>query len=119
MPHTAPAQEQFSTPVHGTVFAERAAAVARLVVGDPLLLLPDPPGADVPAVWVHAPGGDVVGHLPLQVAAWLAPFMLAGGRCRASVASLGDVSTASWQRLVVNVRCTPGGDSSGEDAGAR
>jgi hypothetical protein len=115
MPHVAPAQQQFTTAVHGTVFAERAAAVARLTVGDTLLLLPDPPGAEVPAVWVHAPGGDVVGHLPLQVAAWVAPFMLAGGRCRAVVASLGDHSTASWQRLVIDVHCAPGGDPSPTD----
>ena len=99
--------EQFSTPVHGTIFAERAAAVARLAVGEPLLLVPDPPGAEVPAVWVHATGGDVVGHLPLQVAAWVAPFMLAGGGCAATVESVGGPDTASWQRLVIAVRCTP------------
>jgi len=114
MSHAAPAQEQFTTPVHGTVFAERAAAVSRLSVGDPLLLLPDPPGAEVPAVWVHATGGDVVGHLPLQIAAWVSPFMLAGGRCRAAVAALGDASTASWQRLVIDVRCTPNTAPQGE-----
>jgi hypothetical protein len=99
--------EQFSTPVHGTVFAERATAVARLAVGDRLLLVPDPPGAEVPAVWVHATGGDVVGHLPLQVAAWVAPFMLDGAACAATVESVGGPETASWQRLVIAVRCTP------------
>lgn len=111
MTHVAPAQQQFTTAVHGTVFAERAAVVARLSVGDALLLLPDPPDAETPAVWVHAKGGDVVGHLPLQIAAWAAPFMLAGGRCRATVTSLGDASTASWQRLVIDVRCEAGAEN--------
>ena len=70
----------FSTAVHGTVFAGRMEVVHRLQGGDELVLIPDPPGAEVPAVWVHARGGDVVGHLPVQIAAWMAPWMLAGGR---------------------------------------
>ena len=48
----------------GTVFAERSAVVRRLTPGDRLILVPDPPDTDEPAVWVHATGGDVVGHLP-------------------------------------------------------
>ena len=68
-----------------------------------MLLIPDPPGAEVPAVWVHAPGGDVVGHVPQQIAAWLAPYMLGGGRCRASVESIGAAGVASYRRLVIRV----------------
>jgi hypothetical protein len=97
--------EAFSTAVHGTVFAARARVVDRLQAGDAVLLIPDPPGAEVPAVWVHAHGGDVVGHVPQQVAAWLAPWMLGGGRCQASVESIGTADVESWRRLVIRVRC--------------
>ncbi len=97
-------QEEFSTAVHGTVFGERTRVVHRLHAGDAVLLIPDPPGAEVPAVWVHAVGGDVVGHLPQQIAAWLAPWMLEGGRCQARVESVGTDDIASWRRLFVHVR---------------
>ncbi len=107
MANAGPATDHFTTAVHGTVFGGRSAVVARLHAGDPLLLVPDPPGAEVPAVWVHATGGDVVGHLPLQIAAWAAPFMLAGGSCRATVESVGGEGTESWRRLVIAVRCSP------------
>lgn len=96
--------EDFSTAVHGTVFADRTRVVHRLHAGESVLLIPDPPGAEVPAVWVHAPGGDVVGHLPQQIAAWLAPWMLDGGRARAQVESVGGDDVASWRRLVLRVR---------------
>jgi hypothetical protein len=97
----------FSTAVHGTVFAKRTDVVHRLKGGDEVMLIPDPPGAEVPAVWVHARGGDVVGHLPVQIAAWLAPWMLAGGRCRAYVERVGSDDVESWNRLVLTVRCLP------------
>jgi hypothetical protein len=96
-------EAEFSTAVHGTVFADRTAVVHRLQAGDRLLLIPDPPGAEVPAVWVHAAGGDVVGHLPQQISAWLAPWMLGGGRCQAVVESVGTDDVASWRRLVIRV----------------
>jgi hypothetical protein len=93
----------FSTHVLGTVFGERAAVVGRLHVGDRLIIVPDPPGAQIPAVWVHASGGDVVGHLPNQVAVWLAPWLLQGGRCAAIIESIGGEGTESWRRLVVRL----------------
>jgi hypothetical protein len=99
------APEEFSTAVHGTVFAARSQVVDRLQEGESVVLIPDPPGAEVPAVWVHAHGGDVVGHVPQQVAAWLAPWMLGGGRCQASVESVAGAEVASWRRLVIRVRC--------------
>jgi hypothetical protein len=54
---------EFETAVYGTVFGRRTDVLHRLRVGDRLILVPDPPGTDEPNVWVHAPGGDVIGHL--------------------------------------------------------
>jgi hypothetical protein len=105
MTFVAPGAARFECAVHGTVFAERAAVVGRLRAGDALILVPDPPGAEVPAVWVHAPGGDVVGYLPVQIAAWLAPAMLHGTRCTAAVVAARTEDVASWQRLTIEVAC--------------
>lgn len=102
-----PYPEPFHTAVQGTIFARRSMVVDRLRAGDPLILVPDPPGTGAPAVWVHARGGDVVGHLPLQIAAWLSPWMLAGGRCGAVVSRVSGDDVASWERLVIEVRCHP------------
>ncbi len=93
----------FRTEVQGTIFAERTAVVQRLVEGDELILVPDLPGVGEPAVWVHARGGDVVGHLPSALGHWMAPWMLAGGRCRATVARVGGAEVESWRRLVIRV----------------
>jgi hypothetical protein len=100
-----PGTRQFDTPVYGTVFGRRTDALHRLRVGDPLILVPDPPGTDEPNVWVHAPGGDVVGHLSPDLNAWLVPMMLDGARCAAVVAQLGGDDVASYKRLIVTVRC--------------
>ena len=108
MAFVAPYAERFETAVHGTVFGARTDVVHRLRAGDTLILVPDPPGAEVPAVWVHATGGDVVGHLPVQIAAWLAPWMLAGARCQGTVVSVASDDVASWRRLVIEVRCRNG-----------
>ena len=107
MAFVAPYAERFETAVHGTVFGARTEVVHRLRAGDTLILVPDPPGAEVPAVWVHATGGDVVGHLPVQIAAWLAPWMLAGARCSAAVRAVGGGDVASWERLTIEVGCRP------------
>jgi hypothetical protein len=111
-----PDTPRFETAVYGTVFAERAAAVQRLHEGDALILVPDPPGiddateaVDVPAVrvavepkvWVHAQGGDVLGHLSPDINRWLVPRMLAGARYTAAVVRIGDPAKESWRRLVV------------------
>jgi hypothetical protein len=99
-----PTDVRLRTNVHGTVFAARPDVLARLQPGDALLVIPDPPVEDeAPAVWLHVAGGDVLGHLPVQVAAWLAPWMLGGGRCRAQVvAVLGD-DVPSWSRIEVEL----------------
>jgi hypothetical protein len=105
MPAILPETTDFRTAVYGTVFANRAAVVRRLSVGDSLILVPDPPGIDDPNVWVHARGGDVVGHLSPDLNSWLVPWMLAGHRCQARVAKVGGADVASWKRLVITVHC--------------
>ena len=103
-PPLPPEELRLRTNVHGTVFAARTSVVSRLRAGDPLLLVPDPPAADEPpAVWVHVGGGDVLGHVPVQVAAWLAPWMLAGGRCAASVLAVRGPEVASWNRIEIEL----------------
>lgn len=115
-----PDAARFETPVYGTIFAERGAVVRRLHEGDALILVPDPPGLDEdepvadeaagpalvakePKVWVHAQGGDVVGHLSPDINRWLVPRMLDGARYTAVVAGIGDPGSASWRRLVIAV----------------
>lgn len=104
-PRTAPRWDHFRTAVLGTVFARRMEAVHRLHVGDALILVPDPPCMKIPAVWVHARGGDVVGHVPEPIADWLAPWMLDGGRCHARVEAVGSDDVASWKRLLIVIDC--------------
>ncbi len=105
IPLTAPRDTHLRTPVYGTVFGKRMEVVHRLHVGDHLILVPDPPGTGNPAVWVHARGGDVVGHLPYTVSSWLVPWMLEGGRCGASVQRLESDEVPSTRRLIVEVTC--------------
>ncbi|HEX7020598.1 MAG TPA: hypothetical protein VF159_11330 [Gemmatimonadaceae bacterium] len=100
-----PGTREFQTTVYGTVFGKRTEVLHRLHEGDALILVPDPPGTDDPSVWVHAPGGDVVGHLSPDVSSWLVPWMLRGGRCGAVVTQVGGDDVASYKRLVITVRC--------------
>lgn len=101
MPHT----QHFSTALRGSIFGRRAEIARRLQTGDTLVLIPDPPGVDEPAVWVHVRGGDVVGHLAPDVNAWLVPWLLEGGRCHATVAKVNSEETASWKRIILDVQC--------------
>lgn len=95
----------FRATVHGVVFCDRARALAAVRPGDPLLLIPDPPGFHVDQVWVHAAGGDPIGHLPDEIGGWLAPWMRRGGRARATTIKVGDETVPSWRRLLVEVCC--------------
>ncbi|MEX2581754.1 MAG: hypothetical protein WD766_00640 [Gemmatimonadota bacterium] len=97
--------EKFRTTVHGTVFGHRSTHLADLVAGDRLLLIPDPPGEDDPAVWVHLPEGDPVGHLPPEINAWLAPWMMRGGAASATTVRVSGTDTPSWKRLLIEVAC--------------
>jgi hypothetical protein len=99
-----PDSDRLEAPVYGTVFAARAAVLSRLSVGDTLLLVPDPEGVDNPSVWVHAPGGDVVGHLAPDVNRWMVGRMLHGVRYAAQVVSMGAPGTESWKRLIISIR---------------
>lgn len=99
-----PGSCEFQTAVYGTVFGQRPDVLHRLHEGDQLILVPDPDGIDDPNVWVHAPGGDVVGHLSPDVNAWLVPAMLAGDRYGAVVSRVGDDTVVSWKRLIITVR---------------
>ena len=96
----------FRTTVHGTVFAGRSTHLEELSAGDRLILIPDPPGADDPAVWVHLPSGDPVGHLPPEINAWLAPLMLGGGSASATAVRVGGSDMPSWKRLLIEVNCS-------------
>lgn len=104
MPSILPDSNRFETSVYGTVFAARSAALARLAIGDVVLLVPDPEGVDNPSVWVHAPGGDVVGHLAPDVNRWMVRRMLDGTRYCARVLSIGAPGTESWKRLTISIR---------------
>lgn len=106
----------FRSTVHGTVFGERAARLAELRGGDPLLLIPDPPDQEEPAVWVHRTSGDPLGHLPPEVNAWLAPWLLRGGAATAVALKVRGDEAPSWKRLLIEVRlqgpeCGAGGGS--------
>jgi hypothetical protein len=99
-----PGAEAFQTPVYGTVFARRNEVVHRLQPGDRLILVPDPAEAFPANVWVHARGGDVVGHLSPEVNSWLAPCLLAGWCYSAEVVEVNGDDVASYKRLVIRVR---------------
>lgn len=97
--------QHFFATVHGTVFADRPRRVESLTAGDELLLLPDPPVATDPGVWVHGRDGDLIGHLPPEIEAWLAPWLLRGGRARARAVRVSGADVPSWRRVLIEVHC--------------
>jgi hypothetical protein len=94
----------FRTTVHGTVFCDRARALEQIRAGDELLLIPGPPLDDDPGVWVHLPGGELIGHLPPEIEQWLTPWILKGGRATARALRVRGSETPSFRRLLVEVR---------------
>lgn len=105
-PPPAPARPAcFRTTVHGTIFAGRDRHLATIDTDDKLLLIPDPPTEPEPGVWVHLPTGDPLGHLPPEIAAWLAPWILSGGVTTARVVRVRGPESPSWSRLLIEVTC--------------
>jgi hypothetical protein len=97
--------KRFRSTVHGTVFGERERYLERIREGDSLALIPDPPVQENPEVWVHLQSGEPVGHLPPEINAWLAPWMLEGGAARARAIRVSGRETPSWRRLLLEVSC--------------
>lgn len=95
----------FRATVHGTIFCQRSNHLARVSPGDELLLIPGPPLDDAPGIWVHLPGGDLLGHLPPEIEDWLAPWMLKGGHARARALRVSGGDVPSWRRLLIEVTC--------------
>jgi hypothetical protein len=95
----------FRTTVHGTIFGERASFLVHVAEGDELLLLPGPPLDDEPGVWVHLPGGELIGHLPPEIEAWLSPWMQRGGHATARAIRVSGTDVPSWRRLLIEVQC--------------
>jgi hypothetical protein len=87
------------------VFAGRDRHLDEVQVGDPVALLPDPPGQDDPEVWVHVASGDPIGHLPREISGWLCPWMQGGGRVQARAVKVGGDDVPSWRRVVLEVVC--------------
>lgn len=95
----------FRATVHGTVFGQRSQHLDRLRAGDELLLIPGPPLDDAPGVWVHMHGGDLLGHLPPEIEAWLIPWLRGGGRVAARAVRVSGADVPSWRRLLIEVTC--------------
>lgn len=99
--------------MHGTVFAGRDRHLDTMSAGEEVYLIPDPPGQEVPTVWVHSTDCDPLGHLPPEIGVWLAPWMLRGGSARARTLRVSGRDVPSWRRLLVEVECA---DSPGAGA---
>lgn len=102
-----PGTAEFATRVYGTVFGHRSQVLHRLRPGDRLILVPDPPDIVPQWVWVHARGGDLIGHLSPDVSSWLAPTMLGGHYYGAVVSEVLGDDVASWKRLTIVARRVP------------
>jgi hypothetical protein len=102
------APDRFRATVHGSVFGSRTEHLERIEAGDALLLIPDPPVEESPAVWVHRTSGDPVGHLPPEIASWLVPWMQRGGRATATALRVKGPEEPSWRRLLIEVVCVEG-----------
>lgn len=93
----------FRSTLHGTVFAGRERLLDELHDGDPVLVIPDPPGGEDPEVWVHLATGEPVGHLPPEIAHWLWPRLQQGERATATALRVHGDDAPSWRRVVVEV----------------
>jgi len=96
---------RFRATVHGTVFAGRDRILDGMTEGDTVYLIPDPPGQEEPEVWVHVAGCDPIGHLPPEIGAWLAPWILEGGGASARALKVRGSDVPSWRRVLLEVSC--------------
>ena len=96
----------FRATVHGIVFADRDRHLQALEAGDSLYLIPDPPDQETPEVWVHRLGGDLLGHLPPEISAWLGPWLSEGGGASAKALKIHGSDVPSWRRLLLEVFCS-------------
>lgn len=106
----------FHATLHGTVFAGRERHLDALQDGDPVVVVPDPPGTEEPEVWIHLPSGDPLGHLPPEIASWLWPRLHRGEHATATALRVHDADTPSWRRVVVEVE-VEGGDAPSSGGG--
>lgn len=93
----------FRSTLHGTVFAGRERLLAGMRDGDPLLVIPDPPGSEEPEVWLHLASGEPIGHLPPEIALWLWPRLQRGETATATAQRVHGEDVPSWRRVVVEV----------------
>lgn len=97
--------QRFRATVHGMVFAGRDRHLHGLKTGASLYLIPDHPDQEAPEVWVHREGGDLLGHLPSEISAWLAPWLLQGGGADARAIKIHGSEVPTWRRLLLEVHC--------------
>lgn len=95
----------FRATLHGTVFSDRERHLEAMEVGEFLKLRPSLPVEITPQVWVHLENGELVGHLPMEIADWLAPWLQAGGLARAKALRVSSDEVPSWRRVLVEVEC--------------
>lgn len=95
----------FRATLHGTVFSGRERHLDDMEVGESLLLRPSLPVEVTAQVWVHLENGELVGHLPAEIADWLAPWLQAGGLARARALRVSGEEVPSWRRVLVEVEC--------------
>lgn len=95
----------FRSTIHGLVFDGRAALLEQLRPGDELMLLPGAPVEETPGVWVHLQNGDLLGRLPPEIEYWLARWLLAGGRARATALKVRGQDEPSWRRVLLEITC--------------
>ena len=98
----------FRSTLHGTVFAGRDQLLETLHDGDPVVVIPDPPGTEEPEVWIHLPSGEPVGHLPPEINLWLWPRLYQGERASATALRVHGDDAPSWRRVVVEVELASG-----------
>jgi hypothetical protein len=108
-PSPAASASSFRSTLHGTIFGGRERLLDDLQDGDPVVVIPDPPGQDDPGVWIHLTSGEPVGHLPPEISDWLWPRLQHGERATARALRVHGDDAPSWRRVVIQVEVVPVG----------